>query len=247
MPNHENQRVIAKDTRFSPDGSVEVLDFEQIDTAVINKVATILKSLRISEKNTKASRKKNESLLSFLDRDLSETISVGDYSDAKAFLAAVARSGASKLHLPLVYVSRSPDWSYADDMEVYRDRNCVSTLVDEQEKGIGELDMSVVRLDFDINIVGWQKDNIEVLSVLLTQWLRQPNKNHVMSYKAYLGNTFVEFLIDFAERKDTMVTSNSAGDGDDKVKSLTIPLVVYAQIGSVRFGTYETDTYVSRY
>lgn len=244
MPN-PHERVLLGDSKFTPDGTVEVLDFEQIDVAVVNKLALIFKSLRVSEKNTNANRKKCESLLSFLARDLNDTVSVGEYADPNRFLAAVAQSGKSMLNLPMVYVSRSPDWSYAE-IDVYRELNAVDTLVDDSGVPLGELDLSVVRLDFSVNIVGWQKDSIEALSVLLTQWLRQPNADHCMTYKAYLGNSLVEFFIDFAERKDVAVTSNSAGagDGGDKIKSLMVPIVVNAQIGSVRFGTYQKGNFV---
>lgn len=219
-------------TYTEDDGRVEVVDFTDIDNGVGNRVVSIINSLHVSD----PTHPRNKRLAAFSKRAAADKVAMGEFESPRRFLMALSKQGKDKIELPCVYITRDPNWVYAEP-DKYTDVCGVADLMDGDGNYAGTADYSVVTLSYQVNIVGWQSDNINALATLITQWLRQPNKGHTFKYKTRLAEVNMEMDAHVTDRKMVTVDSASLPFEDDKLRVLSVNITVDAEILSVRYGS----------
>jgi hypothetical protein len=223
-------------SRVEHSGELEVSNFSDIDTAFINKIASVLMRLKVSDPD----HERNARLAAFAARPIAEKVAMGEFDTAKDFLKSLSKKSLGKVSLPFVYITRDPMIMFAE-VDKYADLQGVSEVYslddDDNESYVGQVNQSVAVLSYQLNIVGWQNDNIESLSLLLLMWLRHQHTDHAFKAKTQLAGA--PFTLDAQIIDRYMATAESASlpFEEDKLRVLSITIGVDAEVAMIKYGT----------
>ena len=212
------------------DGRIEVVDFDDIDIALGNKVSVVINKLHVSDPQSK----RNSRLHAFTTRKTEDKVAMGEFESPRRFLLALSKQGKDKIQLPCIYITRDPNWVYAEP-DKYKDVTGIGQITDG-DTYIGAVDSSSVALSYQINVVGWQNDNINAISMLITQWLRHQRTELNFDYKTRIAGANVELAINVTDGKLVTVDSASLPFEEDKLRVLAMTITVDAEVISVRYG-----------
>lgn len=216
----------------SDTGKVEVSSFEDVDAAVINRIGHVMQKLVVSNPE----HKRNKSLAAFAAKPIEKKIAAGEFDSPRKFLLALNRSAkktGGKVHLPMVYVTRDPSFSFVDKGVFNDTKSCYPMMRDDVT--IGQFDISCAALNYQINFVGWQHDNIESLALLLTMWLRHKSDEHSFTAATRIADIPYELDVSIVERNYATVDSASLPFDEDKTRVLAVSLTVHAESVLARY------------
>lgn len=220
------------------DGYLEVTSLDDVDIAVVNKIATVINRLKLDGLSAKA----NPRLAAFANRPIKEKIAMGEFDTPRGFLRALSKQGKNKITLPCVYVSRDPSFHFSD-LDTHKDQSNVGQIHDENNNFLGSADLSFLNLNFQVNVVGWQNDNIDAIALLLVKWLRHKHPDHAFTAKSMIAGTPIEISIQFNDRHMISVENNSRTYEDDKLRALTFTVTVCTESYMIRYGNEVTHRY----
>lgn len=222
------------------DGQLEVNSLNDVDIAVVNKIATVIHRLKIDSLSAQA----NPRLAAFANRPIKEKIAMGEFDTPRRFLRALSKQGKDKISLPCIYVSRDPSFGFSN-LDMHKDQSDVGQFFDDDGAYLGSADLSILSLNFQVNIVGWQNDSIDAIALLLVKWLRHKHPDHSFTAKSIIAGTPIEIAIKFEERHIVSVENNSQTYEDDKLRALTFTITASAESYMVRYGKEVTQRYTT--
>jgi hypothetical protein len=213
------------------DGLVEVSSLTDVDTGLANKLAAVINRLHVSD----VEHARNKRLAAFVARPISEKIAMGEFESPRKFLRALSKQGKSKISLPAFYITRAPNIAWAP-IDRYTNRQGTGELLDPDGEYLGEINQSVASLTYQINIVGWQNDEIESLALFIMTWIRQPNVDHSFQVKTALGGAPYTLNANIADRHDVTAESESMPFEEDRLRVLSLMLMVDAEVVNISYG-----------
>ncbi len=227
---------------------LEVSYLTDIDIGVTNKIGAVIGRLHVSSPE----HARNKRLAAFATRSTKDKLAMGEFESPRRFLMALSKQRATpepgetetkqkNVQLPYLYVTRAPGIVFAEP-DQYADVSDMTELCDPDGAYLGQVDRSVVSLTYQLNIVGWQNDNIDAIGLLILSWLRHQHIDHSFTVKTILGESPCELGIDITDRHLVTADGASLAFEEDKLRVLAITLTVAAEVLTVRYGTKTTAT-----
>ncbi|QUM78780.1 hypothetical protein HWV00_21135 (plasmid) [Moritella sp. 24] len=241
IPSYSNDDYSTNEVAFN--GLLEVSHLTDIDNAIANKIGAIINRLHISSPD----HVRNKRLALFAARPINEKLAMGEFESPRRFLMTLSKqrsnnTGQAKtnnVQLPYLYVTRAPGIYFAEP-EKYKDASNIADVCDSTGTLIGQLDQSVTALTYQLNIVGWQNDNIDAIAMLIMSWLRHTHEDHTFTAKTVLGGIPYELGIEVTDRHLVTAESASVSFEEDKLRALSVTLTVDAEVAIIRYGSEST-------
>jgi hypothetical protein len=203
-------------------GSLAVSDLNQIDTAVMNKVYTVLKRIHPNG---------NKPIESWLAKAPAEAIKLGEFETPKQFLQELAKDGTTKLQLPILYVTREPSIAYADPSMTGHTELAEADIIEDSEgKAVARIMTSVATFSYTVNIVGWLDADIAPLAVLFTMWLRDRKASKGLSVKNRILGCKIETTAKFSDGLVATAANTSVPFSEDRLRMLSVTVTVEADL-----------------
>ena len=219
LPNGLSETQTAPDS--GPD-SLAVSDLKHIDTAVMNRIYTVLS--RIHPNN-------NKSIEAWRAKQPADAIKLGEFDSPKGFLTELAKDGSAKLQLPVVYVTREPSIAYADpSMTGHTEVAEADIIEDDQDRAIARIMTSVATFSYTVNLVGWHDSDIAPLAILFTMWLRDRKSPKHFSIKSRLMGCKIETIGKFSDGLVATAANASVPFNEDRLRMLSVTVTVEADL-----------------
>lgn len=215
----------------SPDDgldSLAVSDLNHTDTAVMNRIYTVLKRIHPNG---------NKSIEAWRSKPPAEAIKLGEFDTPKGFLTELAKESAKEgaqklqLQLPVVYVTRDPSIAYADPSMTGHTEIAEADIIEDNEgSAAARIMTSVATLSYTVNMVGWHDSDIAPLAILFTMWLRDRKSPKHFSIKNRLFGCKVETIGKFSDGLMATAANASVPFNEDRIRMLSVTVTVEADL-----------------
>lgn len=234
-------------TVSKPTGKSEVTNLHDVDTAVINKIAEVTNQLTVTipqDEDGKHPRLKPlKSLCKFLERDINKQIGSGSFESPRRFLLAFARAHnkatengktKNKIELPLMYVSREPSIMFSD---TEKPQISLTELTSDNGQLLGNVDKYFVDLNYQINIVAWDKDEATMLALHVLTWLKEYDRSQskTLTAKSNVSNAPCELSWHFKDAATVTADNASSPFSEGRLYAFSIPVMVTSEVLKVRY------------
>lgn len=222
-----NESLLHKE--FEPTGPIELMDFEQIDIAVVNRIGEIV------------SRIATPRLKGWAAKPLDERVMLGEFESPRRFLMAMTKDGVTKAQLPAIYVTREPGITFADpSTSAAIDLDEVNTIYDEDEQLVALLDASVLTFNYTVNFVGWNDRDIEPLAALYCMFLKRRSAEKKIDINTLIAEAQITVSGKFTDGPLVSAVNASLPYDDGKLRCLAVTAAFDVDYLQARYATERT-------
>ena len=239
MANLINQRwllAILNSKRLEATGKQEFCPIDCIDSALADALNEAFDSLVVSKKN-----RTNRSFCEFLARSPRDRITIGNFPDVSAWLAAFEASssgrkdsehkkGTNKLAMPLINLARPADFSVYDG-EISKDIYDAGQI--ESDEGITAIITTMpISLDYKVWVASDERESLGMVITALSFWLRLYVSQGQASFSAIseLAEAEIEINCVFEGQKSIAFQDITTGTEADRIFAASLDLTVIADL-----------------
>ncbi|EKO3439451.1 hypothetical protein NTE19_003343 [Vibrio fluvialis] len=230
----------------TPTGMVELSSLKDIDASVGNRILELMARLTVSipagvdENHPRI--KHYRSIQAFLNKPSNEKMGFGQFETPRRFLAAfmkkldrqpTEKKKNYKVSLPLLYVAREPGLMFSDSR---KDIPKAAELFVDNSK-VAEVDGYVLDLNYQLNIVGWNEEDVVLLALQFLTELRngEGSKKAIQVKTEFANADAFELEWSFKEGKTVSADSATLPFDEDRLHCLSITFPIEAELAKARY------------